>query len=163
MKKFICFSFALMSLISLAHAQRQQANCDTHPEISRERVAQSMQLHFPGKDGAFMVGQKENLFKMKSTEWRCDTIISYDTVGVKERLTMTLDATGNILILLTEQLQTNLWENASRLTFTYDAAGNILTYLQEQWQTNIWVNVYRISYTYDASGNMLTYFGEKWS
>jgi len=134
----------------------------------------------------------QNKLSSKSLIWNWDTIITYDTLNVKQqRLTQTFDANynvlsllieqwlsnawtslyrysytydinGNILIEFVEEWQSNIWVNYTRNTYTYDISGNILTKLYEQWQSNAWANLYKFSFTYDSNGNMLTRLYEKW-
>jgi uncharacterized Zn ribbon protein len=161
MKKFISFSVAFISLVSCSFGQLQQGKNNPWPEKKGDHFAKSMQTHFPGKEGLTTV-KNANPFTPGAEIWNFDTIITYDTVGLQQRLTQTFDIQGNALIQLTEQWQTNAWVNDFKFTLAYDTNGNMLTRLIQNWQTNEWANQMKYTYTYDGNGNVLTYLMEQW-
>ena len=133
-----------------------------------------------------------NLFDSKSSTWKWDTILTYDTSGsFLQRQTQIFDVNGNVIELLKENWQNNNWVNYLRDIYTYDSSGRILsdtleacennawvvafrnTYLydingnnvmisSEQWQDSIWANYFKYTCTYDTNGNRITFLSEEW-
>jgi hypothetical protein len=101
------------------------------------------------------------IFSPGSLVWQFDTIVTYDTIGMKNRIIRTYNASGNPLVQLIELWQNNAWVNGARYTYSYDASGNLITFIYSVWEGS-WQDYQMISYTYDANGNNLTYLSQYW-
>jgi len=157
MKNSFLLFIAFLIQICFANAQMQN---NILPERNRKHFAKPMQADL--RINISPIQSNKKLFGPKTLTWTWDTIITYDVLGLLQRLTNTFDINGNVLIELTDAWQTNAWVNDERWSATYDANGNTLTELLELWQAQIWVNDWRETYTYDANGNRLTSFFEVW-
>ena len=106
------------------------------PERNRAHSALSMQTNHAKTGFQQEYNTKTNFSKPNSLHWSWDTIITYDTLGLMQRLTQTFDIQEHVLTQLTEQWQLNTWVKSARITFSYGANGIMLTSLAEQWIIN---------------------------
>ena len=162
MKNLLCLSVAFLSCLTVTMGQRHQEKITPWPEKSRDHITNPMQSHVTNKDNLPGHPEKMNLFNPKSLTWNWDTVVTYDTLGLRHRFIQTFDLKGLVLNQYFQQWETVAWVNDSRYTYSYDTNGFLLTLLIEEWQTNEWVNDLRLTFTYDASGNMLTELYERW-
>lgn len=121
-------------------------------------------LQHSDKDLTFEYAKKHDFLHTKSSIWKFDTIICYDTLmNIIGRVTQTFDNTGNVLVNLSERQQNGVWENNWQRTYTYDGNGNMLSANTGYWQNAAWNNSGRFTYTYDIDGNMLSELHEEWT
>ena len=96
MKNLFSFIIALISFITIANGQGQGKSNNMSPKINMDYSTTSLQRHLLKKDVLSMNETKSNLFNSKSTNWNFDTIVTYDTIGLKQRLTQIFDIHGNV-------------------------------------------------------------------
>lgn len=65
-----------------------------------------------------------------------------------ELFTYTNDGNGTIELLI-QYMQGGAWQNDEKITYTTDFSGNILEILYEDWQNNVWVNNQKTVYYYE--------------
>lgn len=164
MKKIFCLCFIFLFSISFVNGHQQMPEkAKRHANPDRERPAGIPRVHFQGNSNLQSQLNELILLKSKSITWNWDSVTTYDTLGVAQKLSRTFDVNGHLLTQLAKKWENNSWSNYYRITYTYDVNGNVLTGLEELWQTNAWVNASRLTLTWDASGDMLTYLEESWS
>jgi len=157
MKNFNLFSIMVLFLLCVVTIQGQnyrthQLRSDTY---SREHLQQQKihsNYHFTNLHSSnFTTANPEYL------KWIWDTIITFDTIGLRQRITRTDDANCNELIELTEQESSkNSWQNVSKYVFYYNVKGNVDSLYENIWHNNAWIIGGKQTRTYDLTGNMLT-------
>jgi hypothetical protein len=97
----------------------------------------------------------------KSSTWRYDTIITFDSLDVfLYRYTQTFDMNGNIVTNKVEEWMDYFWFARQEESFTYDINGNQISSLKvliiRANNSDIFIESEKITSTYDIKGKKLT-------
>lgn len=81
-----------------------------------------------------------------------------------EKRIWTHDESYNLINVLMQDLEDNIWVDNYQINYTYDSNGNRLTKFNQFWDGSVWVNTSsKETYTYDSNGNLLTHIYQEWN
>jgi hypothetical protein len=164
MKTLLCLLTGLICFISFSAGQIPFEKRKIIKEKAPEECMLQHQLHLKnGINLSHHLAKNESL-KSTALKWNWDTVYTYDTAGISNRLTRTFDQSGNVITELKESRENDEWVNYSKTDFTYDSAGYILTETNSEWFYTVWT-IYEVrTCTYDSKGNLITELYESnWS
>ena len=85
-----------------------------------------------------------------------EQFITTDLFTVSYKKDYLYDTSGNLVALLTQNLENNNWVEVFRESYTYDLQNNLLHKLIESYGNSTWYQTIQYWFTYDENNNMIT-------
>lgn len=103
---------------------------------------------------------KSQMSSNRNLAWKPDTVTTYNTTGLKEKIIYTYNPSGKLLSVLSVNWENNEWVNSYKHTYIYEENSSIK--LELEWQNGEWQNSYQITTTYDNNENKLNEIFKEW-